>query len=265
MNDHFGTSWAVTVVAAMVVVSAAGLLASAAMPAEEFSNGHAGLGTPPGVSARSAASASVAAPAPMAAVYSYAVVFIESGLPANASWTVALNGTPRSSVTTTISFAEPNGSYRYAVGGVAGFTPTPSGGTTLVNGSSLEVSVVYTPTLYAVTFEETGLGAGVTWYVTVNGLTVSSTSSTISFNEPNGSYSYRANATGYNPTSRTIEVAGTSPPTISIPFTSTSSANSISTSTWIIIGVIIAIVVVVGVAVTFHRRGGPRTGGSDST
>jgi hypothetical protein len=44
---------------------------------------------------------------------------------------------------------------------------------------------------YAVTFAETGLSAGSTWYVNLsNGQTFSSTTGTISFSEPNGIYSY---------------------------------------------------------------------------
>ena len=44
---------------------------------------------------------------------------------------------------------------------------------------------------YAVTFAETGLSAGSTWYVNLsNGQTFSSTTGTISFSEPNGTYSY---------------------------------------------------------------------------
>ncbi|HUI38554.1 MAG TPA: hypothetical protein VLY85_02875, partial [Thermoplasmata archaeon] len=49
---------------------------------------------------------------------------------------------------------------------------------------------VWTPDTYSVTFTETGLPGGTTWSVSVNGVTESSTSSTIVFQEPNGSYTY---------------------------------------------------------------------------
>ncbi|MEM3489441.1 MAG: hypothetical protein QXO75_07300, partial [Nitrososphaerota archaeon] len=46
------------------------------------------------------------------------------------------------------------------------------------------------PTEYSVTFTESGLPAGTSWSVTLNGVTLSSSSNSIVFSEPNGSYSY---------------------------------------------------------------------------
>jgi len=43
---------------------------------------------------------------------------------------------------------------------------------------------------YSVTFTESGLPSGTSWSVTLNGNTESSTTNTISFSEPNGTYSY---------------------------------------------------------------------------
>ncbi|MGC8620271.1 MAG: InlB B-repeat-containing protein, partial [Thermoplasmata archaeon] len=44
--------------------------------------------------------------------------------------------------------------------------------------------------LYSITFTESGLPSGTSWSVTLNGTTLSSTNSTITFQEPNGTYSY---------------------------------------------------------------------------
>ena len=64
---------------------------------------------------------------------------------------------------------------------------------------------------YSVTFTESGLPSGTSWSVTLNGNTESSTTNTISFSEPNGTYSYVvASVTGYtaSPSSGTITVNG---------------------------------------------------------
>jgi hypothetical protein len=50
-------------------------------------------------------------------------------------------------------------------------------------------------TTYPVTYSETGLPVGASWSVTTNGVPASSTTSTIVFNEPNGSYSFGATTT----------------------------------------------------------------------
>ncbi|MEM3192147.1 MAG: hypothetical protein QW292_08675, partial [Candidatus Parvarchaeota archaeon] len=60
----------------------------------------------------------------------------------------------------------------------------------------------YVPTAqatYPVTFSETGLPSGTSWSVTLNGVPESSTTSTITFTEPNGVYSFSVQATGYVP------------------------------------------------------------------
>ncbi|MGC8688950.1 MAG: S53 family peptidase, partial [Thermoplasmata archaeon] len=77
--------------------------------------------------------------------------------------------------------------------------------TQIVKGSSS------TPATYTVTFTESGLPSGTSWSVTLAGSTKSSTTNTITFSEPNGSYSFSVGAvTGYtaSPSSGTITVNG---------------------------------------------------------
>ena len=59
---------------------------------------------------------------PLPAASGYAVVFTEAGLPTGTSWSVTLNATPQRSTTDTISFVEPDGSYLFLVGSVAGYS-----------------------------------------------------------------------------------------------------------------------------------------------
>ncbi|MGP6207077.1 hypothetical protein ACNF42_03460, partial [Cuniculiplasma sp. SKW3] len=67
---------------------------------------------------------------------------------------------------------------------------------------------------YVVTFEEKGLPVGTSWSVILNGINESSTSSTITFTEPNGTYTYKISTSNqeYVPSvcSGSVEVNGSS-------------------------------------------------------
>jgi phosphoesterase family protein len=121
----------------------------------------------------------------------YAVVFIESGLPASTPWGITFNGSTVNSTSPTIPFSATNGNYSYQVGAVAGYRTTEPGWV-LVNATNVSVSIPYTPVTshYAVSFTESGLASGTNWSVTLNGTPRSSTSTSISFMEPNGTYTY---------------------------------------------------------------------------
>jgi thermopsin len=72
------------------------------------------------------------------------VTFTETGLPHGTKWSVTLNGTVRSSTTSTITFEDPAGAYGYAVGPVAGFSTSPTHGAVLVQNGPASVAVVWT-------------------------------------------------------------------------------------------------------------------------
>ena len=154
---------------------------------------------------------------------SYAVTFTESGLPASTSWTVTLNGTVNSSTTSSIGFLEPNGNYTYLVSAVSGYNATPTTGYVLVNGTSAGVSIAFSVAAsgqYALTFSETGLPAGSSWSVLLNGTTYSTTTTGILVMVTNGSYDYQVSSvTSYSPVpaNGTTTVAGASK-TVSIAF-----------------------------------------------
>jgi YVTN family beta-propeller protein len=123
---------------------------------------------------------------------SYAVSFTESGLPAGTNWTVTLNGISNTSAGSTIGFAEPNGTYNYTIGGVAGWqllSPTASG-TLTVNGSAVTVTTNWSSVTYPITFTESGLPNGTNWSVSLNGTTSSTRTTSIEFNESNGTYAF---------------------------------------------------------------------------
>ncbi len=75
------------------------------------------------------------------------------------------------------------------------------------------VSIFISPIYYSLTFSESGLPAGMSWTMGVNGSDLSSTNSTISFPEPNGTYNYTVVNAGYlgpppSPQSGQVTIAG---------------------------------------------------------
>ena len=135
----------------------------------------------------------------------YAVTFTESGLPTGTNWSVTLNSAVKSSLGTTIVFAEPNGSLSYSVGAVPTYTVTPpASGTVIVASGPQNVAVAFTPTPvdYTIAFVETGLPAGTNWSVTLQSVVKYSTNPTITFSEPDGSYAYTPGAVSGTPSRR---------------------------------------------------------------
>jgi hypothetical protein len=117
----------------------------------------------------------------------YPVTFTETGLAAGTSWTATFNGQTKSSTSNSIQFDPvPNGVYTYTVGPVSGYSgPVPQAGSITVNGQDVSQSVSYTPhdtPTYTVTFTQSGL-AGISWSVTFNGETKSSSASSIVFTD----------------------------------------------------------------------------------
>ncbi len=75
------------------------------------------------------------------------------------------------------------------------------------------INLTFNNPTYLVTFIESGLPSGTSWSVTFNGTTQTSTTGTITFSVPNGSYSYTVGSVmGYNssPSSGSISVSGSS-------------------------------------------------------
>ena len=122
------------------------------------------------------------------------VTFTESGLPVDTSWNVTLGALTHSSSAATIDFTEPNGTYPFTVGAIAGYTITTPTGYVTVNGTNVTVAVHFTPIppeTYTVDFTESGLGAGAQWAVDFNNVTQQGKGTTIIFGDiPNGTYSF---------------------------------------------------------------------------
>ena len=126
-------------------------------------------------------------------IAAYSVTFTESGLPSGTTWYMNItSGSSYSSTASTITVSEPNGTYSYTIAtNNKEYAPSPSSGSFTVSGAPLSESVTFSLVTYSVAFTESGLPSSTKWYVNLtNGQTFSSTSSTVSFTEPNGTYTF---------------------------------------------------------------------------
>ena len=132
----------------------------------------------------------------------------------------------------------------------------------VVHGAAVSTAVTFSHVTYGVTFTESGLPSGMEWGVDLTtGQTFRSTSGTLTFREPNGTYTYTVGSvTGYtsNVTSGDVIVQGESA-SVSVIFASTSGGNGggsslggLTTTEWILIGAVI--VVAAGVGAVFATR-----------
>jgi YVTN family beta-propeller protein len=133
-------------------------------------------------------------------VPAYAISFNESGLPNGTGWSVDFDGYDESSSNASIVVYEPNGSYWFSAGWVAGYSPSPAGGTVSVAGADVSEPIHFSARQWALNFTEFGLPSGTSWTVQVNGINESSATSLIGFSLPNGNYSYSVgNSAGFVP------------------------------------------------------------------
>ena len=137
----------------------------------------------------------------------YAVNFTETGLPSGTVWYVNMsNGIDSGPLTgTSYSLLLANGTYSYTIASSnKTYSPSQSTSTINVNGKTVLVSIAFSKVTYKITFTESGLSLGSTWYVNLtNGMNSGPiTGSSYSFSLSNGSYSYKiatSNRTYYPP------------------------------------------------------------------
>jgi YVTN family beta-propeller protein len=196
----------------------------------------------------------------------YPVTFTESGLPGGTTWWVnASRNLSSSSSATVLSFNAPNGTYTYTVA-AADKSFTASGGSFTVSGASVSEPVSFSlsssAVAFTVMFMETGLPAGANWSVTMAGATKSSTGDIVTFEEPNGTFSYTiGKVVGYRPTqvAGSITVAGVAVEERITFYSGTPSPSTAlglpETEGYAVLGgIIAAMAVAVGVLVLHRRR-----------
>ena len=225
--SFFGTglpsslSWNVTISGLLVAASPSG-----SQPAEVgLRNGSYSfaVGAPYGWAATVPTGTFVVAGAPVTynvtfeSVPEYGVAWIEQGLPNGTAWSVTVGGGIGPLVTsgTTLIASLTNGSYRFSVGVPYGYTATPAQGLLSVAGANQTVSIRCAPAgvnaTYRLTFHESGLPNGTGWGIAIGGTLATSSTPTVNFSEPNGTYTYVVLAvTGYvTNSSGSVPVNGT--------------------------------------------------------
>ena len=101
--------------------------------------------SPNGYTANSYAINDVSITTPVATAMKYNVTILESGLPANISWSFTFNGTTETLTNTSYKFSVTNGSYAMSVNSVSGYTVSYNNSVT-VNGTNVTENVVFTST-----------------------------------------------------------------------------------------------------------------------
>ncbi|MGC8657070.1 MAG: thermopsin [Thermoplasmata archaeon] len=164
--------------------------------------------------------------------YIYSITFNAIGLGMNTQWWVNLsNGQVYTSTTGSVMLYEPNGTYNYTIEAVSKkYTPLNGTGFFTVKGAQININVtfkfVYTYKIFVV---EMGLPQNIQWWVNLsNGESFHTSNNTISFIEPNGTYSY--NISSYKeyiakPSSGNITVSGSNI-SMTISFSSVTTKNS---------------------------------------
>lgn len=130
--------------------------------------------------------------------YAYTTTFTESGLPSGFTWVWYVNITATgfsdhiASNAPSLQTNLPNGTYTYSVASENKlYAPNSTPGTVTVDAADQTVSVPFHLVVYTVTFTESGLPSATEWFVNLtNGQKFNSTTTTISFTEPNATYDY---------------------------------------------------------------------------
>ena len=168
-------------------------------------------------------------------IATYTATFTELGLQSGRIWYVNVtesNGTVYDSGAITgssYSFSLANGSYTYTIATSDKiYEPSQPSGSFTVSGATVSESTTFSAVKYLVTFTESGLPSGSTWYVNItessNGTTYNSgliTSSTYTLSLSNGSYTYTIATSNKtfepSPSSGSLKVDG-SPESESVSF-----------------------------------------------
>lgn len=184
----------------------------------------------------------------------YSVTSQESGLPSGTEWWLNITGgTSRPSTIGQIVELLPNGSYSFTITS-SDKRFQAAGGSFSVDGASVSLAVSFTPVTYAVSFGESGLPPGTLWSVSLGGTLQSATSpASVVFSETNGSgLTYRIGSVSQYSSSSlggTLNVSG-SPVAVTVTFTPSTSAPSVSLFTISPVSVVKGSSVTLTVAVT---------------
>ncbi|MGI0054028.1 MAG: carboxypeptidase-like regulatory domain-containing protein, partial [Thermoplasmata archaeon] len=113
----------------------------------------------------------------------------EQGLPAGTNWSASLGGLPESTLGSSLVFRAQSGSYPLKVPSIPGYVPASPLSLLGVSGTT-SAEVDWTPFVFAIPFAENNLPAGTPWWVSADGVTVTSPSSSLELPLPNGTSNF---------------------------------------------------------------------------
>jgi hypothetical protein len=119
----------------------------------------------------------------------HSVEIDESGLPNGTRWSVDWGGDTQYSSNSSIQVLALNGTHELQVGAVSGFLCNVSAEAVVVQGPEI-VGLNWSPFLFPVSFGESGLPAGTSWWVSLAGSTVRGSSPTLNLSAGNGTFAY---------------------------------------------------------------------------
>ncbi len=142
----------------------------------------------------------------------YPIEIEEAGLPPGANWSIDWAGEILSSNLSHLVILALNGSYTLRVENVTGFTCNFTVEPVRVLGPGV-VRLGWSPFLFVVPFDETGLTSGTSWWVTMDNQTARGVGPTLNVSAGNGSYAFTVGAPyAFVPWSATGNVSVDGPP-----------------------------------------------------
>lgn len=140
----------------------------------------------------------------------YPVLVTERGLPAGTAWSVSVGSHAANTTNATLTVELPNGTFLVYASTGPGFLVAPQFPTVTIAGRGANLTILGAVT-YRIDFTASGLPAGTSWSVELNGATQSTASGPIVFAEPNGSFWFTVSSVGgytASPSSSLVVVNG---------------------------------------------------------
>ena len=158
-----------------------------------------------------------------------------------------------SSITNTITFQEPNGTYNYSIGNITGYIVLPQSGVVAVDGKPLPESITFTQTVQKGYFVGSVSPSNVNIYVNCTSYTEQNGSFNISLSP--GNYGVKISAQGYKTYTTNITVSSSTVTALEIhSLTKVSKHSSFPLLDVVVITAAIAIIAAISAAILLRKR-----------
>ena len=186
--------------------------------------------------------------------YEFKVTFNVSGIPSGTPWTITFDGASFTTSYDSVSFTVTDGSYLFSIENVTGYSVQPETGTLIVNGSSLNESIVFSKVV--TNGYLTGSVSPADATVIVNGQYFPESNGQFNISLPPGVYEVKVEASGYTTYIANITI---SPGTATPLQISTLAKSPGSSSSSLLEKIIIAIIVIIIISLVAYATGRRRS------